>query len=74
MESMADLLGLSKNMYDCCCEKINHNLRGIYYTFEEAKSAYEKYINNTENVEIDDKEVLEFLDLMEFVYIGRKKE
>lgn len=58
-------------MYECCCEKISHNLKGSYQTFEEAKTAYEEVLQNSN--EIKDDEVLEFLDLMEFVYIERRK-
>ena len=68
---MADFLGLTQNMYECCCEKIAFELTGKYHTIEEAKSTYDQ---NKERYETTDDSIREFRDLMDFVFIGRKNE
>lgn len=63
-----------QNVYDACKEKIqklddNSYSKPMYSDFETAKSYYEKY-GIAEGTSPD---VVEFNDLMEFVYIGRRK-
>ena len=62
------------SMYDACKEKIQTvdtalKSKPLYSDFESAKSYYEQY----GIVEGTSQEVAEFNDLMEFVYIGRRK-
>lgn len=65
---------LSKNMYEICCEKIA-KVGGLidrtgpkYKDFETAKFYYE----NHGRIEGNTREIAEFNDLMEFIYIGRR--
>lgn len=62
------------NMYISCLEKLDllENHIQPYQTFEEAKTHYFKAISKNSNIDSLDDEVKEFIDLMDFVYIGRK--
>lgn len=63
------------NMYISCLEKLNlmENHIQSYKTFEEAKTEYFSAISTiNSNIDTLDNEVKEFINLMDFVYIGRK--
>jgi len=65
---------MPRSMYDVCKENIQTvdaalKSKPLYSDFESAKSYYEQY----GIVEGTSQEVTEFNDLMEFVYIGRRK-
>lgn len=59
----------SPNMYQCCLSKIKSEYPERYKTFEEAKTYYLKFggLDGTTN------DILEFNDIMEFVFMGRKE-
>ncbi len=61
-----------KNMYECCCEKIEKDMHGLYHTIEEAKTAYDSYKDKTDTTTITSTEIKEFIDLMDFSYTGRE--
>lgn len=65
---------MESNMYVSCLEKLELMKEHIqpYQTFEEAKSHYIKRISTISANDNLDVELKEFVDLMDFVYVGRK--